>query len=172
MPTKLLTAEGQPLQGSVDLIPIGLGDASYTLLTFGPPHLFALPRSAPTSDLSWLDPRLGASMLEVMPEAMLIQDMDTVLFVNALAREYMCAADWCDIEGRPILSFVHRDGLISAIERVAFVFATHQRVHGVPLKLQTVTGSVIHALGDAYPMRVNGHWGALIVGQFLREGDI
>jgi hypothetical protein len=102
---------------------------------------------------------------------MLIQDLDTILFANATTRGYLAAEKRSQIEGMPVLSFVHPDGIMSTIERVAFVFATHQQMRDVPLKLKAVGGGVVHAKGDAYPIRVNGRWGALIVGGLVRHGE-
>jgi hypothetical protein len=61
--------------------------------------------------------------------------------------------------------------LIATLERVVFVFATHQPLRQVPLKLKAVDGSPFHAEGDAYPMRAGNRWGALIVGRFIRWAD-
>jgi PAS domain-containing protein len=102
---------------------------------------------------------------------MLIQDLDTILFANAITRGYFGAVDRSELEGRSILSIIHPDGMLSTMERVAFVFATHQRIREVPIKLKRLDGGIVHAVSDAYPIRAEGRWGALIVGEVVREED-
>ena len=172
VPTKLRSRAGAPLQESADIFPVDVQGARLTLFTFAPERCAegaCKPGEAP--DPGPLDSQIATQILEVAPKCMLIQDLDTVLFANAMTRRYLAAEDRSQIEGQPVLSFVHSDGVLATIERVAFVFATHQQMRDVPLKLKAVDGVVVHAKGDAYPIRVNGRWGALIVGELLRTAD-
>lgn len=172
VPTKLRTRNGAPLQEFADVFPIRVQDRRLTLFTFAPERCPDRHyKLGPAPDLGQLGRELAAEVLEVAPTCMLIQDLDTILFANAITREHLHARDRSQIEGQPVLSFVHPDGVLATIERVAFVFATHQQMRDVPLKLKAVDGGVIHAIGDAYPIRVNGRWGALIVGSVVRRGD-
>jgi len=172
VPTKLRTRTGAPLQESADVFPIRVRSTRLTLFTFAPERCADRHcKPGPAPDLGEFGRELAAEVLEVAPTCMLIQDLDTVLFANAITREYLKAHDRSQIEGRPVLSFIHPDGVLATIERVAFVFATHQQMRDVPLKLKAVDGGVIHAIGDAYPIRVNGRWGALITGNLVRRGD-
>ncbi|MDR3685862.1 MAG: PAS domain-containing protein [Coriobacteriia bacterium] len=172
VPTKLRSRTGEPLQEFADVFPLHVRDARLTLFTFARercPDRTCKPGPAP--DLSPHAHEIAGQILEVAPTCMLIQDLDTILFANALTRGYLAANERSQIEGRPVLSFIHPDGVMATIERVAFVFATHQQMRDVPLKLKAVDGGVVHARGDAYPIRVNGRWGALIVGELLRRTD-
>lgn len=172
VPTKLRSSIGEPLQELANVFPIDADDRQLTLLTFETKRAADVhAKLAPAPDLGELGRELGWAILELMATPVLIQDLDTILFVNASGRGYLGAADRGQIEGRPIVSFIHADGLIATIERVIFVFATHQKVRNVPLKLKACDGRVVYAEGDAYPMQANGRWGVLVVGKFLRDSD-
>jgi PAS domain-containing protein len=170
VPTKLRCCSGEPRQALANVFPVEVAGASHTLFTFesdvecGPR---GKPLSAPAA--SDLGLELGWAVLESVSTPMLIQDLDTIVFVNAAARRFLRASDRAQIEGQSVMSIVHPDGVRAAIERVVFVFATHQGLRDVPLKLTALDGTVFHAEADAYPVRAENRWGALIVGRFLRD---
>jgi PAS domain-containing protein len=168
MPTKLLSTSGAPVQQIADVVPLEIADSALTLLTFETQSPDARCRPIVEPDRGAIGPELGLAILEAMAIPLLIQDVDTILFANAAARVLLRASDRSKVEGQPIMSIVHADGLVAAIERVGFVFATHQRLRRVPVKLRALDGHIFHVESDAYPLSEGGAAAALLVGRFLR----
>jgi PAS domain-containing protein len=170
VPTKLRCCSGEPRHALANVFPIEVAGSCLTLFTFeADEECGARCKSASAPAATELGLALGWAVLESMSTPMLIQNLDTIVFVNAAARGFLRASDRSQIEGRSVMSIVHPDGVRAAIERVVFVFATHQGLRDVPLKLKALDGSVFHAEADAYPVRAESRWGALIVGRFLRD---
>jgi hypothetical protein len=173
VPTKLRARDGEPKPVLADVFPIEVEGADLTLFAFGGPdpvRPLGKPGPAPAPPATF-GPQLGWAVLEPLTTSMMIQTLDTIVYANRQAREHMRANDRSDLEGRSVQSIVHPDGIVSAIERVLFVFATQQRLTDVPVKLKAIDGSIVHAIADAYPMRTSRGWAALISGAPVRAAE-
>jgi len=169
MPTKLLSCAGAPRPEIADVFPIEIAGSTLTLFTLHAGEAETRHKPIPRpEEIGAIGPELGLAVLEAMALPILIQDQDTILFANAAARAHLGATDRSQIEGHPIMSIVHADGLSAAIERVGFVFATHQRLRRVPVKLRALDGRILHVEADAYPLRAGGQTAALLVGRVVR----
>ena len=168
---KLLRKQGGSRQESAYVASIEADGTWLTLLVF-----YAAQTSEPKHSLTAereigpKDPELGRAILEALPSPVLIQDVDTILFANAAARSYVGASKGTKLEGAPIASIVHPDGLDAMFERVRFVFEAQHRLQGVPVKLRTPDGRSLHVVADAYPVESDGLRAALIVATSVSEG--
>ena len=171
-PTKLLTADGGTAQHVINLYLIEVDGCALTVAEF---DISAWPLPAHKSprapQLGAIAGPLGRELLETSSVPMVLQSVDTIIFANRAARDHLGVSEPTELEGQPILSIVHPDGLFSTIQRVAFVFAAHQPLHSVPTKLRCADGRVLHVTADAYPVKASGHWAAILVTRSYRESD-
>ena len=172
-PTKVLTADGGAAQHSVDLYPIEVEGRMLTAVEFdisGWPQTDTQVASGSPAR-GRVRRRWGGHSSRDSSTPILIQSLDTILFVNRIAREQLGVTDRTEIEGLPILSIAHPDGLFAAAQRVAFVFGAHQRVYKVPTKLRCPDGRSVRIVADAYPVSVGGHWAAFIMTRSVHESE-
>jgi len=169
VPTRLVTGDGRIVQPLADLFPIWWSGETVQLRAFemegrhGP-----AARPFPVPEIGAGGAALALAILEVLSLGILIQDETTIFFANTTARAILGAGGSDRLEGRPITSIIHSDGLFSAVERMGFFFATRQKIRNVPIKLRTLDGRVLHAEADAYPLRVGAKIAALMVGRPVR----
>jgi PAS domain S-box-containing protein len=173
MPLKLLTAEGETLQHSADVFPIEVAGNSLSVLEFGISLLpTPAPKPPPAPQIGAAGRRLGRALVEASSTPTLIQSLDTILYVNRVARERLGVGERSEIEGHSVMSIVHPDGLFSAAQRIAFVFGAHQPVYEVPTKLRCPDGRSVHIVADAYPVNADGRWAAFIMARSVRESEL
>ncbi len=171
-PTKVLTSDGGVVHHTVDLFPLEVDGRVLTAVELdlsGWPQ--PIHKTPPAPQIGGMARSVGWALLEGSSTPVIVQDVDTILFANRVARDLLGVTERTEIEGRPILSIAHPDGLLSAIQRVAFVFGAHQPLHRVPTKLKGDDGRVLHVTADAYPIKADGHWAALLMARAVREAE-
>jgi hypothetical protein len=168
VPTRLVTGDGRIVQPLADLIPISTSDGALQLFAFAAETPNARVSALPVPELGPDADELALAVLEALPVSVMLQDEKTILFANATARSYLRAVDKEQLEGAPITSILHSDGVFSAIERMGFFFATHQKISRVPVKLRALDGHIFHVEADAYPLHVGEQRAALLLGRFVR----
>jgi PAS domain-containing protein len=168
VPTRFLAGDGAEIQQLADVIPIDVGGEALQMFAFDPESPDANHPNSAVPGIATRGPELALAILEAIPHPILMQDLTTILFANAITREYLRANASDELVGKPIVSIIHSDGLASALERMVFFFATRQNVRRVPIKLKALDGHAFHADSDAYPLFVEGKVAALIAGRFLR----
>jgi PAS domain S-box-containing protein len=171
-PTKMLTSDGCAAQYNVDIYPLEvegrvLVAAEFDIAEWPPPTR----KAPPAPQLGAIAPQLGWALLEASPTPIIIQDVDTILFANRIARDRLGVSERTDLEGQPIMSIAHPDALLAAVQRVAWVFGTHQSVHNVPTKLRCPDGRALHVIADANPINAQGYWAAVLVTRSVRESE-
>ena len=169
-PAKILTADGGAAHVQVSVFPITVNGNTLAAVEF---EISSWPQPAPKwpppPEIGALGPALGRALLDASPTPIMIQDVDTILFANKAARDHLGSRVREDLEGKPIMSIVHPDGLFAAMQRVAFAFATRQHLTSVPTKLRCADGRVLHVTADAYPIAAAGSWAAVLVARSMRE---
>ena len=108
---------------------------------------------------------LFASVLEVVPELVLIHDAEMILFANAACRTYLDAACPEDLEGRPLDVIIHPDAYVAGRERREVLIHGDKSLSDIPLKLVTLEGTTKRLSVDARPLALaNGLRAAMVVG--------
>jgi len=168
---KLLRKQGGSRQEAAYVASIEVDSVLLTLLYFHSARA-AETRStmAVEPDIGSAGPALGRAILEALPNPILIQDVETILYANAAARFFLHRADGLGIEGEPIASIVHPDGMDAMVERVRFVFETQHRLFNVPVKIRTPDGRPLHVVADAYPVHAGDVSAAVILATSVSEG--
>lgn len=108
---------------------------------------------------------LFASLLEVVPELVLIHDAELILFANAACRRYLDAVSPEDLEGRPLDVIIHPDAYVAGRERREVLIQGDKSLRDIPLKVITLAGTTKRLSVDARPLALpNGLRAAMVVG--------
>ena len=108
------------------------------------------------------------SVLEVLPEFVLIHDETTILFANAACRRFLGADSPQDIEGLPLDIIIHSDAYDAGRERRRLLIESERAFRSVPLKVVTLDGEPKHLTADAHPLAVKGIKAAMVIARAER----
>ena len=111
-------------------------------------------------------PSIFEAALEVLPEPVLIHDIERILFVNAAARRHLRAMSSEDLVGRPIQTIVHPDGYSAGVERRRILNDTGKPLSATPIKLVALDGTTLYARGVGIPLRTSAGMAVLVAATF------
>ncbi len=93
-PTKLLTADGEAPQHTVDLFPIEVDGSTLAAVEFDIScWQQPAPKAPAAPQIGAMAGSLGRALLEASSTPTLIQDVDTILFANRTARDRLGVGD-------------------------------------------------------------------------------
>lgn len=120
--------------------------------------------SEPTGEMAARQ-SLVETVLEALPEIILIHDHDRILFANAACRRFLSATSPQELEGRPIDVIAHPDAFEAGRERRQLLIDGGRSFKAIPLKLIAVDGETKHMTVDAHPLAFNGTRAAMLIAQ-------
>ena len=165
IPSKMLTQTGEGVAVRVTAELIEVDGACLTLVQLRQARRCWPPRGWPEPpNLGPISRALGRAVLEALDVPVIVHTATELLFANALARQQLGAESIQEIAGRPMLSVLHPDSVLPALQRGVFFWATRQPILNVPVKLRGLNGSVMRATADAYPVKAGATSVALVVG--------
>ncbi len=91
--------------------------------------------------------------LEMLHYAVFIHDEELIRYANPAGSRLLRAQAECDVVGRPFVDFVHADCREAGRER-RHVISNGGTLHGLPMKLIAVDGTVLYVRGDGAPLSV------------------
>ena len=157
LPTKVVARDGSSFSGVTNMSPIPFGDQVAFVYSGRMPsdeaNLNGNPQ-LPTDKARRSG--LFEAILEVIPDIVLIHNVEHILFANAACRRYLGAGSPEEIEGRPVDVIVHPDAYAAGRERRQLLLDNGQPMKGIPLKIVSLENQAKHVTCDAYPLTIDG----------------
>ena len=104
-----------------------------------------------------------AAALDVAPHPTILSNDSIVLFANASARRMLRVPSRSDIEGRPIIRFLHPDIQAVARERRALVMEQGYGLLDVPVKLLAFDGATVVTTADVHALEFGDGRATMVV---------
>jgi PAS domain S-box-containing protein len=165
IPSKVLTRAGEGIAARVTAEQIDVDGGRLTLVqASGEPRHWPAQGWPEPPNLGHISNPLGLAVLEAFTVPVIVHTSTALLFANAIARQQLGAQTLEEITGRPMLSVIHPESLLSTMERGLFFFATRQPIRNVPIKLRGLNGATLRVSADAYPVRSGAKSVALVMG--------